>query len=862
VTHTPMMKQYNEIKKRYQDALLFFRLGDFYEMFGEDAQIAAKELEIALTSREAGKAGRIPMCGVPHHAVNGYLEKLVSKGYRVAICEQLEDPRQAKGVVKRDVVRVVTPGTFIEGALEDKRSRYLTAVAAAGSSFGVASLDLSTGQFLVTELGAFALLEDELFRLDPAELVVGSSSPLEGQLSPIASQLEATISHVDQRLAHMDAASETLLRHFQVATLSPFGLDTEAKICAAGMALAYVQDTQKGILEHILRVHTYTLEQFLQIDAHSRLNLELTRTIRDGRKAGSLLGVLDHTRTSMGGRLLRWNLEQPLVHKEEIARRQDAVAALVEEAGLRLEIQELLDQVYDLERLMGRLTVGTGNARDLRALCASLEVIPRLKELLDEHTVELLSSTGAQLDPLTELTGLIDGAIMDNPPISVREGGLIKQGFSTDLDELRTASRKGKTWIKNLEAHERQRTGIKSLKVGFNKVFGYYIEVTNPNLDLVPEDYQRKQTLSNAERFITPELKEKEALILGADERIVDMEYELFCTVRDEAKGYMEKIQANAGALAFLDMLQSLAEAAVRHNYVRPEITTDTALKITQGRHPVIETLQSGFVPNDVSLTEEERIILLTGPNMAGKSTYLRQVALIVILAQMGSFVPAASATIGLVDKIFTRIGAADDLSTGQSTFMVECAETAHMLLNATSRSLIILDELGRGTSTFDGMAIAQAVIEHIHDKIGARTLFSTHFHELTKLEATLPKLAAYRVEVQEKQGAVYFLHQVSRGSTDKSYGVNVARMAGIPKPVLRRALTLLQELEADRGKPVQLDLFASLQYDASSLDEPPIEEEEHPLVAELKSVDINRLTPLEALQLLAKWQQDIKEGQ
>lgn len=856
MTHTPMMKQYLEIKKRYQDALLFFRLGDFYEMFGDDAKIAAKELEIALTSRDAGSAGRIPMCGVPYHAVTGYLQKLVSKGYRVAICEQLEDPKLAKGVVKRDVVRVVTPGTFIEGSLEEKRSQYLTAVAQVDDTFGIASLDLSTGQFLVTELKAFDRMEDELFRLNPAELVLAAGSPLVQQLDGTASQLQAAISQLDQRLANPEAAADTMLRHFQVATLHPFGLDSPAKVCAAGMALAYVQDTQKSLLEHILRVQPYTLDQFLQIDAHSRLNLELVRTIREGRKTGSLLGVLDHTRTSMGGRLLRWNLEQPLVDRDEISRRQDAVAAFVDDAGFRQEVQELLDQVYDLERLMGRLAVGTGSARDLRALCSSLAVIPRLKQLLAQRPEAILQRIESQLDPLTGLTDLIDRAIVDSPPISVREGGLIKAGFSHELDELRTASRDGKKWIKNLEAQERQRTGIKSLKVGFNKVFGYYIEVTNPNLALVPDDYQRKQTLSNAERFITPELKEKEALILGADERIVEMEYELFCQVRDEAKRHMEKIQADAAALAFLDMLQSLAEAAARHNYVRPEITTDTTLRISQGRHPVIETLQSGFVPNDVNLTAEERIILLTGPNMAGKSTYLRQTALIVIMAQMGSFVPAKAAVIGLVDKIFTRIGAADDLSTGQSTFMVECAETAHMLLNATERSLIILDELGRGTSTFDGMAIAQAVIEHIHDHIGARTLFSTHFHELTKLERTLPKLAAYRVEVQEKQGTVYFLHQVSRGSTDKSYGVNVARMAGIPKPVLRRALSLLQELEADRDRPVQLDLFASLQYDAAVLEDNAPGPEEHPIIAELRQLDINRITPLDALQLLAKWQQ------
>ena len=857
---TPMMKQYTEIKEQYPDALLFFRLGDFYEMFGEDAKVAARELEITLTSREAGRQGRIPMCGVPYHAVHGYLEKLVSKGYRVAICEQLEDPKQAKGVVRRDVVRVITPGTYIEGSLDEKRSQYLTAVTHVDGSFGVASLDLSTGQFLVTELQSFSQVLDELQRLQPAEMVVGDKSDLLYSLEKLAQEQQITISTIDQRQTQWAECQKILIEHFQVSTLEPFGLDSLAKIAAAGTALAYVQETQKSVLEHVIAVQSYTLEQYLQIDANSRRNLELTRTLRDGRKTGSLLGVLDHTRTSMGGRMLRWNLEQPLVDIVEIKRRQEAVQALVDNTAVRLEVQDLLDQVYDLERLMGRLAVGGGNARDLTALCSSLEVIPQIKVLLTEIKADLLGELQQQLRPLDELTVLITKAIVDNPPISVREGGLIKEGFSEDLDEIRRASREGKNWIKNLERAERERTGIKSLKVGFNKVFGYYIEVTKANLSLVPEDYERKQTLANAERFVTPELKEKEALILGADERIIDLEYELFYQIRDQAKEYTAAIQANAKTLAFLDMLQSLAEAAVRYNYVRPEITNDSNLEVSQGRHPVVETLQSGFVPNDISFSDDERIILLTGPNMAGKSTYLRQTALIVIMAQIGSFVPARAAKIGLVDKIFTRIGAADDLGSGQSTFMVECAETAHLLRNATDRSLIVLDELGRGTSTFDGMAIAQAVIEYIHNRIGARTLFSTHFHELTKLEQSLPNLATYRVEVEEKDGTVYFLHHVARGSTDKSYGVNVARMAGIPSPVLKRALKLLQELEADRDRPVQLDLFASLQYDTTVFEEPTEDAAVNPVLEELRAVDVNNLTPLEALQLLAKWQQALKE--
>ncbi|NMA61576.1 MAG: DNA mismatch repair protein MutS [Firmicutes bacterium] len=855
-----MMQQYYDLKKQYPDAILFFRLGDFYEMFDEDAKIASKVLEIALTSREAGPQGRIPMCGIPHHAAEGYLDKLVRNGHRVAICEQLEDPKEAKGVVKRDVVKVVTPGTFIEGHLEEAENRYLVALACLEQRWGIASLDLSTGEFTVTSLRGLTAVEDELTRLNPAEVVIPQDLPQLNFLKALGHRLGATITKLDRAQYSLAKASEILLTHFAVTTLTPFGLELAEEIVAASLALHYVQTTQKNILSHIRTVGSYSLEEFLQIDGHSRQNLELTRTIREGKKTGSLLGVLDFTKTSMGARLLRAYLEKPLVSLAAIEQRHDAVEYLVEQTALRLELGEMLGEVYDLERLVGRLVASNGNARDLKSLASSLGKIPQIKELFPGETSPLLQELEASLDPLTSFVELINTAIVDEPSITLRDGNLIRDGYNEELDKLRLASRSGKNWIRDLESSERERTGIKSLKVGFNRVFGYYIEVTNANSHLVPEEYQRKQTLANAERYITPELKEQEALVLGADERINELEYELFVALRQKVQEHVETIQHNAHALASLDVLQSLATAAVEQNFVRPEMSKDVRLHIKQGRHPVIEALEGQFVPNDVYFDEDQQIILLTGPNMAGKSTYLRQVALIVILAQMGSFIPAQEGQIGLVDRIFTRIGASDDLSTGQSTFMVECSETAQLLLNATNRSLIVLDELGRGTSTFDGMAIAQAVIEHIHNDVGARTLFSTHFHELTRLEYSLKRLVSYRVEVEEKQGQVYFLHKVSRGSTDKSYGINVARMAGIPPQVLKRALELLHELEAGQRAPVQLDLFQSLSYEAAQLEiSEQLDQAPSEIESKLEQLDLNNLTPLEALQTLVSWQNKLK---
>lgn len=853
---TPMMQQYYELKEQYPDSLLFFRLGDFYEMFGDDAKVASKVLEIALTSREAGPQGRIPMCGVPHHAAEGYLEKLVRSGYRVALCEQLEDPKQAKGVVKRDVVRLITPGTFIEGHLEGEENQFLLAIGWEAKSFALASLDMSTGEFMTVSLANQSQLEDELRRLNPAEIVLTADLRILTVVEAAGEVLGCPITIWGEKQESLARAGQILLEHFGVSTLTPFGLTTSSEILAAALALRYVQETQRSVLSHIRVVRSYKLEEFLQIDGHSRQNLELTQTIRDGKKTGSLLGVLDYTATSMGARLLRAYLEKPLLNREIIVARQDAVEALWKDTALRLDLAAVLGEVYDLERLLGRLVTGSGNARDLLALAESLGKIPAIQGLFANDPAPLLTTLVQDLDPLVDFVDLIKRAIVDQPAITLRDGNLIRDGYHAELDKLRQARRGGKDWIRDLEATERQRTGIKSLKVGFNRVFGYYLEVTNANSHLVPQDYQRKQTLANSERYITPELKEQEALVLGADERIKELEYELFVTIRRQVQDHVESIQQNAQIIAALDVFQSLAAAAVKHRFERPLICEEPILDIKQGRHPVIEAADGQFVPNDVFFDRNQQIILLTGPNMAGKSTYLRQVALLVIMAQMGSFIPAQEAKIGLVDRIFTRIGASDDLSTGQSTFMVECSETAELLLNATSRSLIILDELGRGTSTFDGMAIAQAVIEYIHAKVKARTLFSTHFHELTQLEYSLKRLVSYRVEVEEKDGHIYFLHRVSRGSTDRSYGINVARMAGIPQPVIRRSLELLEELETQGNGPKQLDLFKTLDYDSAMLEPNAETAATSQWEKELLDLDLDHVTPLEALQLLTVWQQ------
>lgn len=864
-----MMQQYMSIKEQYPDTLVLFRLGDFYELFGEDAKIAAKVLEITLTSRDRGdKEDRMPMCGVPHHAISGYLEKLIKNGYKVSIVEQLEDPKTAKGVVKRDVVRVVTPGTFLEGNVEDNRNVFLVGLNVVNNIFGVAVVDLSTGKFQVTEIDNEQGLVDELQRIGPAEIVVPEHKS--HQLETIIGQFNTLITKTPKRNWVTETCQHLLQNHFHIQTLTTLGIDSDMLTQVAGGVLTYLQGTQQAALEHITHIERYFLANSLQIDAVSQRNLELTKTIRDEKKHGSLFGVLDQTVTSMGGRLLRLWIEKPLLEIDGIKERQSWVSSLLSNSLLRTELENHLDAILDLERLLSRLVYGSGNARDLIALKDSLKLIPNVKNVLADETNSLYT-LAHQLDPVEQLVSLIEQGVVEEPPITIRDGGLIKPEYNEELDELRLTNSDGKSWIATMESKERERTGIKSLKVGYNRVFGYYIEVTKSNLDHVPDDYTRKQTLTNAERFITPELKEKEALILGAQERITELEYELFIEIRDAVKQYIVPIQENSQILAILDVVQALAKVALDNNYICPEINDTTEIEIVDGRHPVIDALQNDFVPNDLVFTDQKQIVLLTGPNMAGKSTYLRQAALIVILAQLGSYVPATSARIGIVDRIFTRIGAADDLSTGQSTFMVECSETANLVRNATSRSLIILDELGRGTSTFDGMAIAQSVMEYIHDHVHARTLFSTHYHELTRLENALKQLSTFQMAVKESQGQVFFLHKVVEGNADRSYGINVAKMAGMPQPIISRAQILLYQFEADQKKPLQLDLLHSMQYPeiaVSELDrdlEVGFTPQNDPMIEKFKdnlaSIDINELTPLAALNLVAKLQKLANEG-
>ena len=859
---TPMMAQYFAVKEQYPDAIVFFRLGDFYEMFGEDAEKASRILDIVLTSREAGSMGRIPMCGVPYHSAESYIATLVAHGFKVAICEQLEDPKQAKGLVERGVIRVVTPGTVIEQAfLNERANNYLVAVTRGRSGYGLAVCDASTGDFQVTEFSGDTALEDlltELARLTPAECLLGPGIASDEALASAIARYCRTASPYDERAFQYEAAYRRLTEHFGVHSLDGFGCEgLPLAIQAAGAVLQYLQETQKTAATQIAAMSTYSTAAYMTLDAATRRTLELTRTWRDGNVRGSLLWVLDATQTAMGARLLRRWIEQPLLDKDAIQARLDAVEALVVRHDVRTALRDLLRGVADIERLLGRVAYKTATARDLVALRLSLERIPRIRALLEESgLVDGPPGDAAAMEDLSDVAADIAATLVDDPPATVKEGGLIRPGYSAEVDQLRDAGRRGKQWIAELEEAERQRTGIKSLKVGFNKVFGYYIEVTRPNLHLVPPDYERKQTLANAERFVTPALKEQEALILNAEDRVVELEYELFVQLRDRVAARTGQIQSAARQLAQLDVLAALAHVAVERRWVKPEIDEKLRIAIKGGRHPVVEALipDGSFVPNDTLLDENQRLIILTGPNMAGKSTYLRQVALIVLLAQIGSFVPAERAQIGLVDRIFTRIGAADDLGTGQSTFMVEMNEAANILHHATERSLIVIDELGRGTSTYDGMALAQAIAEYIHDKIGARTLISTHYHELTRLPERLPRARNYRTEVAEHRGRIRFLYTVVPGGADRSYGLNVARMAGIPAEVLQRARKLLQELEQGRPRVAQLDLFSAL-FEAAAEADFAAQLVEDEIISHLRRLDIPRLTPLEALNLLAEWQ-------
>lgn len=854
---TPMMRQYMELKEKYQDCLLFFRLGDFYEMFFEDAKTASKELDLVLTGRDCGMSERAPMCGVPYHSVDVYINKLIQKGYKVAICEQLEDPALAKGLVERDVIRIITPGTVIEDRmLQEGENNYIAAIFVGEQRIGLSYADVSTGAFFTGELSGVqrhAELLDELMRLHPTEIIANDALFLQPLLQKrIASSY--FLEHYQEKAFLPASARDRLLRHFQVASLTGFGCEEMPyAVSAAGALMQYLEDTQKNALSHIRRLRLLNRTEYMQIDASTRRNLELTRPLRsDGSKRNTLLSLLNSTKSAMGNRLLRDWIDRPLRSVQKIEYRQAAVLEINEDLLFRNELREQLSSIYDIERLCSKIVYGSLNARDCTALRSTLGRIPPLRALLTDRKSAALCRIKEQLDDMEDIANLLLSAIVDEPPVSVKDGGIIREGYNSEVDTLRSIKRNSKEWLAQFEAAEREHTGIKNLKIGFNRVFGYYIEITKSNYAQIPYHYQRKQTLANAERFVTPELKEMEQQILGADERLVELEYKLFVQIRETLLHSTARLQSNAALLAELDCYQSLAEVAASYAYVCPHVTDGKTISVENGRHPVVERgMRGGFVPNDVNLdADENRLLIITGPNMAGKSTYMRQVALIVLMAHIGSFVPATKAEIGLVDRIFTRIGASDDLSAGQSTFMVEMSEMANILNNATANSLLILDEVGRGTSTFDGLSIAWAILEHISDQkiCGAKTLFATHYHELTELEGKIPGVKNYRISVKELGDDILFLRKIVRGSGDKSFGIQVARLAGLPDEVLKRASVILEELEhadiANRTKKAEPQASvvqcSLLESDASAT-----------LLRVLNEMNPDALTPIEALHEL-----------
>ena len=800
---TPMMQQYLETKKEYADCILFYRLGDFYEMFFEDAITASRELEITLTGKDCGQEERAPMCGIPFHAVEGYLNKLISRGYKVAICEQVEDPKTAKGLVKREVVRIVTPGTNMDmHALDESKNNYLMCITYMQAKIGISLADVSTGDYYVTEVDDLKKLMDEIMKYQPREIICNDAFLVSGMdIADLKGRLGITVYALEPHFFDDEAAKRCLLKHFKVNTLIGLGLeDFPTGLIAAGALLMYLYDTQKTSLSHISHIYPYLTSKYMLLDSSTRRNLELAETLREKQKRGSLLWVLDKTKTAMGGRTLRSMIEQPLIEKDEIEKRLDALEELSQDTVSRDEIREYLNPIYDLERLLSRVSYKTANPRDLIAFRNSLQMMPHIKTVLNIFKKDVLCGIREDIDGLEDITSLIEASIEEEPPISIREGGMIKEGFDDDIDKLRNAKRDGKTWLAELENEDRERTGIKNLKIKYNKVFGYYFEVTNSYKDLVPEDYIRKQTLANAERYTTPRLKELEDMILNAEDKLNTLEYDLFCKIRDAIADEMERIQRTAKAVAKLDVFASLSLVSERNNYVRPKLNEKGLLDIKDGRHPVVEKMIDNdmFIANDTYLDNNSHLIaVITGPNMAGKSTYMRQTALIVLMAQIGCFVPAKSANIGIVDRIFTRVGASDDLASGQSTFMVEMNEVANILRNATSNSLLILDEIGRGTSTFDGLSIAWAVIEHISNRkiLGAKTLFATHYHELTELEGRISNVNNYCIAVKERGDDIVFLRKIIKGGADKSYGIQVAKLAGVPDMVIDRAKEIVNQL-------------------------------------------------------------------
>ena len=876
---TPMMAQYLETKSQYPDCILFYRLGDFYEMFFEDAQIASKELELTLTGKSCGLEERAPMCGVPFHAVENYLPKLVSKGYKVAICEQVEDPKLAKGLVKREVIRIVTPGTNISpGAIEDNKNSYLMCIASFENGAGISICDVTTGDYLLTEVSSVKSILDEIFKYEPTEIICNDAFLLSSGINfeDLRERYHISISTLEARYFDDMRAQNILLKHFKVNTLTGLGItDFPTGIIASGALMQYLYDTQKISLDHITHIYPYLNDKYMLIDSSTRRNLELCETLRDKSKRGSLLWVLDKTKTAMGGRLLRQYIEQPLIDKVEIEDRLDSIEELNKQSIDRDEIREYLNSIYDLERLLGRVSYKTANPRDLIAFRNSLEMLPHIKLLLNDFNAEDLKRVNESIDDLQDIFGLIDAAIEEEPPIAIKEGGIIKKGFDENVDSLRNAKTEGHTWLANLEDEERERTGIKNLKIKYNKVFGYYIEVTNSYKDLVPEDYIRKQTLTGAERYTTPKLKEMEDTILNSEDKLYALEYELFVSIRDAIAGEVERIQKTAKAIAKLDVYASLALVAEKNKYVRPTINEKGVIDIKDGRHPVVELMINNdmFIANDCHLDNNKNCIsIITGPNMAGKSTYMRQVALIVLMSQIGSFVPAKKANICLTDRIFTRVGASDDLASGQSTFMVEMNEVANILRNATSNSLLILDEIGRGTSTFDGLAIAWAVVEHISNKrlLGAKTLFATHYHELTELEGKMNNVNNYCIAVKEEGDDIVFLRKIIKGGADKSYGIQVAKLAGVPDMVTDRAKEIVNQLidndiseklqdivieskDIQKSKPVvydEVDLGQMSLFDTST---------DEDVIKELREIDIESLRPIDALNRLYKLQNMLK---
>lgn len=874
---TPMMQQYLETKKQYKDCIIFYRLGDFYEMFFEDAITASKELEINLTGKNCGLEERAPMCGVPYHAVDSYLNKLVTKGYKVAIVEQVEDPATAKGIVKREVVRIVTPGTNLNtSALDETKNNYLMSIVCVENCFGIAIVDITTGDFFVTEVENNRALLDEIYKFMPSEIICNDAFLLTGiDIDDLKNRLNITVFQLESWYFDDDMCKKALTDHFKVYDLSALGIDNyDVGTNAAGALMQYLTETQKNSLSHLTQIIPYSTNKFMILDTSTRRNLELCETLREKQKRGSLLWVLDKTKTAMGARMLRSYIEQPLIDKESIIKRQKAIEELNKSLITRDELREYLSPIYDLERLISKVAYKSANPRDLIALLNSLKMLPHIKTVIQDFKSPLFKEITEDLDVLDDITSLIDNSINEDPPINIKEGGIIKEGYNEEVDRLRKAKTEGKTWLAELETKEKEKTGIKGLKIKYNKVFGYYLDVTNSYKDLVPDYYVRKQTLTNSERYTTDELKQLEDVILGAEDKLFSLEYNLFSEIRDEISSQVVRIQTTAKALAKIDVFASLAYVAEHNNYVKPNINEKGIIDIKNGRHPVVEKMMpdSMFVTNDTYLDmNNNRVSIITGPNMAGKSTYMRQTALITLMAQIGSFVPATSANIGVCDKIFTRVGASDDLASGQSTFMVEMTEVANILRNATPKSLLILDEIGRGTSTFDGLSIAWAVVEHICDikLLGAKTLFATHYHELTELEGTMKGVNNYCISVKEQGDNIVFLRKIVKGGADKSYGIQVAKLAGVPDSVINRAKELVAELSnADitaKAKEIAANMTPgnsikgvndNVELHQMSLFDTVKEDD---IITEIEELDLGTMTPIDALNHLYKIQNKLR---